>query len=114
MTAVPPVAETLTAGQSVRVSWAGRAERSDGPVDRIAAWRRDQLIARDEPLGAVVDGLRRYYAGKIIVADGVLAAQPVTGVYNLADPVEALRGIARAQNAVVRRITPWVVIVSAS
>ncbi|MCG8444803.1 MAG: FecR domain-containing protein [Hyphomicrobiales bacterium] len=114
VTAVPPVAETLTAGQSVRVSWAGRAERSDGPVDRIAAWRRDQLIARDEPLGAVVDGLRRYYAGKIIVADGVLAAQPVTGVYNLADPVEALRGIARAQNAVVRRITPWVVIVSAS
>jgi transmembrane sensor len=109
-----PVAETLTAGQSVLVSWAGRAERSEGPADRIAAWRHKQLIARDEPLGAVVDELRRYYAGKIIVTDEALAARPVTGVYNLADPIEALRGIARAQNAVVRRVTPWVLIVSAS
>lgn len=113
-TADPPVTETLNAGQSVRVSRAGRAERGDGPVERIAAWRRNQLIARDEPLGIVVDQLRRYYTGKIVVTDDALAARPVTGVYNLADPIEALRGIARAQNAVVRRITPWVVIVSAS
>lgn len=113
-TADPPVTETLTAGQSVRVTWAGRAERSHSPVERVAAWRRNQLIARDEPLGIVVDQLRRYYTGKIIVTDDALAARPVTGVYNLADPVEALRGIARAQNAVVRRVTPWVVLVSGS
>lgn len=110
----PPVTETLTVGQSVRVTWGGRAERSDGSAERVAAWRRNQLIARDEPLGIVVDQLRRYYGGKIIVTDGALSAQPVTGVYNLSDPVEALRGIARAQNAVVRRITPWVVLVSGS
>jgi transmembrane sensor len=110
----PLVAETLTAGQSVRVSWAGRAERGSATVDRIAVWRRNQLVARDEPLGAVVDELRRYYAGKIIVLDEALAARPITGVYNLADPVEALRGIARAQKAVVRRVTPWVLVVSAS
>ncbi len=113
-TADPPVAETLTAGQSVRMSWAGRAERSDQPVDQIAAWRRNQLIARDQPLGAVVDALHRYYTGKIIVTDAALAARPVTGVYNLADPIAALHGIARAQNAVVRRITPWLIFVSAS
>lgn len=113
-TAAPPVAETLTAGQSVRVSWAGRAERSDAPVDQVAVWRRNQLIARDEPLGTVVENLRRYYVGKIIVTDKALAALPVTGVYNLADPVAALRGIAHAQKAVVRRITPWVIVVSAS
>ena len=113
-TAAPPVAETLTAGQSVRVSWTGRTERSDRPVDQIAAWRRTQLIARDEPFGTVMDQLRRYYAGRIIVTDAALAARPVTGIYNLADPVAALRGIARAQNAVVRRITPWLIIVSAS
>ena len=113
-TADPPVAETLTAGQSVRVSWAGRAERNDRPVDQIAAWRRKQLVARDEPLGVVVEQLRRYYAGRIIVTDTALAARPVTGVYNLADPVAALRGIAHAQNAVVRRVTPWLIFVSAS
>ena len=112
--ATPPVAETLAAGQLVQVSWAGRAERSELPVDRIAAWRQSQLIARDQPLGEVVDELRRFYAGRIIVTDATLAARPVTGVYNLADPIAALRGIARAQNAVVRRITPWLIFVSAS
>ena len=113
-TAVPPVVETLTAGQAVRVTWAGQSERRDVPVDRIAAWRHSQLIARDEPLGVVVDQLRRYYAGRIIITDAALAGRPVTGVYNLDNPVAALRGIARAQNAVVRRITPWLIIVSAS
>ena len=112
--AAPAVAETLAAGQLVQVSWAGQAERSDLPVDRVAAWRHNQLIARDQPLGAVVDELRRFYAGRIIVTDAALAARPVTGVYNLADPIAALRGIARAQNAAVRRITPWLILVSAS
>ena len=110
----PPVTETLTAGQAVRISWSGHSKRGDSPVQQVAAWRQNQLIARDEPLGIVVDQLRRYYTGKIIVTDDALAAQSVTGVYNLADPVEALRGIARAQNAVVRRITPWLVVVSRS
>ena len=112
--AVPPAAETLTAGEAVRLSWAGRAERRTVPVDQIAAWRRDELIARDAPLGRVVDRLRPYYAGRIVITDGALAARPVTGVYDLDDPVSALRAIARAQNAAVRRITPWLIIVSAS
>lgn len=112
--ATPPVAETLTAGQVVQVSWAGQAERDQRPADQVAAWRHNQLIARDRPLGAVVDELRRFYSGRIIVTNAALAARPVTGVYNLTDPVAALRGIARAQNAVIRRITPWLILVSAS
>lgn len=112
--ALPPVAETLTVGQSAHVSWSGTVARASGAVARVAAWRRNQLIAEDQPLGEVVDQLRRYYRGRIIVTDAALAARPVTGVYNLADPVEAVRGIARAQNAVVRRITPWLLLVSPS
>ena len=112
--AVPPAAETLTAGEAVRVSWAGRAERRTVPADQIAAWRRDELIARDAPLGRVVDRLRPYYAGRIVIMDGALAARPVTGVYDLDDPVSALRAIARAQNAAVRPVTPWLIVVSAS
>lgn len=113
-TMLPSVTETLTAGQLIQVSWEGRSERSSRPVDQIAAWRRNQLIARDEPLGTVVDELRRYYAGTIIVTDAALAARPVTGVYNLDDPIAALRGISRAQNGVVRRVTPWLIFISVS
>lgn len=109
-----PLADMLMAGQRARVSWAGDVVRDTVPEGQIAAWRHQQLIAQDQPLSTVIDGLRRYYPGTIIVTDAALARRPVTGVYHLADPLAALRGIARAQNAVVRQVTPWVILVSAS
>lgn len=109
-----PVSETLRAGDFVRVSRAGRVTRGERPPSQTAAWREMQLIAQDQPFGDVVDRLRRYYAGAIVVTDDTLAGQPVTGVYNLDDPAAALRGIARSQNAVVRQITPWLLVVSRS
>jgi len=112
--ALPPVSQTLPAGGSLRVGWSGPAEPGRLPAGQVAAWRRNQLIAQDQPLGEIVDVLRRYHAGLIVVTDAALAARPVTGVYNLADPVEALRGVARAQKAVVRRVTPWLLLVSPS
>lgn len=110
--ASPPVSERLEAGQSVRVSWSGRAERGQAAATAIASWRQRQLIAQDQPMHRVVDRLRPYYAGTIILADGALADRPVTGVYNLADPVDALRAIARPHGGTVRRITPWILVVS--
>lgn len=112
--ALPPVAQRLTAGRSLRVSWSGQTENRESPAGQVAVWRHRQLIAQDQPLGAVVDRLRRYHAARIVVTDAALAARPVTGVYNLADPVDALRAIARAQKAVVRRVTPWLLLVSPS
>ncbi|MPY73754.1 MAG: DUF4880 domain-containing protein [Alphaproteobacteria bacterium] len=107
-----PVAERLAAGEFVRVSRSGRIVRGEQPSPQVAAWRESQLIAQDEPLGEVVDRLRRYYSGAIVVTDKMLADQPVTGVYDLGNPVGALRGIARSQHAVVREITPWLLVVS--
>jgi transmembrane sensor len=88
--------------------------RGEQPASQIAAWRERRLVAQDQPLGEVVDRLRRYYFGAIVVTDAALAGQPVTGVYDLGNPAGALRGIARSQNAVVREITPWLLVVSRS
>jgi len=108
----PPVTERLEPGQSVRVSWTGAVARRSGPPSQVAAWRRRQLIAQDQPMRDVIDQLRRYYRGTIIVTDRALGDRPVTGVYNLTDPVDALRAIAHAHGATVRQITPWVLVVS--
>ncbi|WP_073957304.1 FecR domain-containing protein [Thalassospira sp. TSL5-1] len=109
---VLPVTETLRAGQSLRVDWSGAYQVVESPANHVAAWRKNQIVARYEPFGSVVDQLRRYYSGKIVVLDDELSSKPVTGVYNLADPLEALYGIARAQNAVLWQISPWLVFVS--
>lgn len=104
----------LATGEFVRVSWNGDAERGTEPSQFVGSWRRDQLVARNESLGAAVDQIRRYFAGTIIIADSALAERRVTGIYDLSDPEEALRGIAQAHNARVRRISPWILVVTDS
>jgi hypothetical protein len=47
-------------------------------------------VAQDEAMGDVIDQLRRNFPGRIVLTDETLAGRPITGVYNLADPVEAL------------------------
>ena len=106
--------EYLAAGDTVHMSWAGEVSRKTRPVALIAPWRQNKLIVEDEPLSAVVDKLRRYYSGKIVVTNAHLARQPVTGVYDLSDPMRAIAGIAHSQNAKIRRVTPWIVVISPS
>lgn len=109
----PSVSEHLEAGQSISVSWAGSAVRGEQVSTQIAPWRERRLIAQDEPMQDVIDALRPYFGGRIVLADASLASRRVTGVYNLTDPANALRGIAQARGASVRQISPWLLIVSA-
>jgi transmembrane sensor len=80
----------------------------------VAAWRHGQLYLHDQTLRDAVDQLRRYYAGTIVLTDEALAERRVTGAYNLNDPEDALLGMARAHGARVRRITPWLIVLSSS
>jgi transmembrane sensor len=40
------------------------------------------------------------------------ARERVTGVYNTADPIEALRGLVQAHGGRVTQITPWVLVLT--
>lgn len=108
----PPVDQILRAGQMMWVAWTGQATRGEQAANEVAAWRRNQLVAEDVPMHEVIDELRPYYEGKIIVTNTALNDRNVTGVYNLSDPMEALRGIAKAHDATVYQITPWLLVVS--
>jgi transmembrane sensor len=108
----PPVSETLTAGNWIRLAKRGPIKRGTVAPDEIAAWVDGQIVARDRPLADVVEELRPYYAGKIVVPDQAFGQQRVTGVYNIADPGAALQAIAGAHGGSVRQISPWLMLVS--
>lgn len=105
--------EEIGEGQSIRVRRNGSVERGSQAPNQVASWRQRQLIAQDEPMQDIVEQLRPYFEGKIFLTDSALGKRRVTGVYNIAEPENALRGIAQARGAVVRQISPWVLIVSA-
>ena len=111
---LPTVSEALEAGEFLRVARTGRIARGRRPPSEVAAWRKAQLIVVDQPFQDVVDQLRRYHNGAIVLADRSLAERSVTGVYNLAAPLDALRAVAGAHDATVHQITRWILVVSDS
>lgn len=81
-------------------------ELTSGPSTRIAA--------RNTPVGSVVDELRPWFSGRIIVTDSALGAKAVTGVFDATDPAKALRTIVGPVGGKVTQISPWLLIVSGS
>ena len=79
----------------------------------VADWLRGQLVARDRPVREIVDELRRYYSGLIVLDDDAFGDLRVSGIYDLRDPVATLRDLAQTHAAKIRRISPWLTVVSA-
>lgn len=106
------IADRLTAGHVVSVGSDGNVRRTTTSPELIGAWRDGQLIVQDRPMGEVIDALRPWYSGKIIVRSDTLARRRVTGVYDLRDPAGAMEALSRAYGGKVRRITPWMLVLS--
>lgn len=105
-------AERLLAGQWAQVTQTGAVGRGQAPRDLVAAWTAGQLVVKNQPVSDVIDALRPYFDGVVVLHGRKLAAEPLTGIYNLADPVGALRAVARAQGASLHQISPWLIVVT--
>ncbi|MDR6100972.1 ferric-dicitrate binding protein FerR (iron transport regulator) [Agrobacterium larrymoorei] len=108
-TAGPP----LEAGEWQRVDWKGTIERGTTSTSAVGGWRNGTLMVEDVAVGDVIDALNRYYRGRIIVAAPGLRDKRVTGVYDLADPITALRAVAQSQGANIYTAGSWLAVVSA-
>jgi transmembrane sensor len=101
----------LGAGATLRIGPDGAARRDRQPPTLIGAWQQGQIIARDQSVADVVDAIRPYYHGLVVLRGDGLAHRPLTGVYRTADPVSALRAVAEGLGARFQRVTPWIVVI---
>ena len=74
------------------------------------AWLEGRIRFRDRRLGDVLDELRRYHRGIIIVADGRIAEIRVSGNYRLDDPALVVASLAEAVGATLTRLSDHVLI----
>ncbi|MPZ34335.1 MAG: DUF4880 domain-containing protein [Rhodospirillales bacterium] len=110
--APPARSKVLEANDWLRVTPEGQLAGS-APAGETGAWRQGQLVAHDRTVAEVIDELRPYFSGLIVIAGDAVAKRRVTGVYELRTPVEALRAVGRAHDDVaVTRVLPWLVVVS--
>lgn len=106
--------ERLGAGQSVSIAANGKTRHGALPSEFVGAWRQGRLLTAEVPLRDAVEQLRRHFDGAIVLTDSALGDRPITGAYTLSEPESALRAIAKAHGAVVRRVTPWLLVISSS
>lgn len=110
--AAAPRETRLDPGGRLRIDRAtGRFTEDRLPPVQVAAWRDGLLVVENMPLGQVIDQIRRYYPGMIVVRDRALEDGRVTGVYDLRNPVSALRTALTPYGGKVTTITPYVLIV---
>lgn len=85
--------QILTAGQQVAYA-DGTAEKLH-PVDSEAqlAWRQGWLTYYKTTLADVVEDLRRYYPGRIVLLNDELAARKVSGSFPSKDPQAVLNSL---------------------
>lgn len=86
-----------------------------GPVEQVdadieTAWRRGKLIFVDKPLGSVIDTLNRYHQGRIQITDGTIRSRPVSGVFEIGDPLRVLDALEASLDLHSTRLTNYLVL----
>lgn len=101
----------LFPGDWVRVNKDGSVQRAADLPDYLLAGPGPRLAVRNRPVAEVVERLRPWFSGRIVIANGSIGEEPVTGVFDAADPAAALEAIVGPQGGRVLRVSPWLLIV---
>ncbi|WP_052507772.1 FecR family protein [Sphingomonas hengshuiensis] len=101
----------LSAGDFVAIGEEGKAVTDHVAPQLIASWALREVNARDRAVSDVIDDIRPWYRGKIIVASTALGRRRVNGVYDPRDPSKAIRSMILPLGGAVTQITPWVIVV---
>lgn len=110
--ASPAPARELAAGEWARLDTQhGMTHGTDNPA-LLGAWREGQLVIRNRPIGEVIDELRPWHHGRIIVLNPALKDRRIDGVFDVRDTVAALTAIVQQEGGSVRTLTPWLVVIS--
>ncbi|TBU97001.1 FecR family protein [Phytopseudomonas dryadis] len=109
----PEAVAELRPGERIRYRRdTAHAQRDTLPLNQIAAWRQWQLLIDDRPLAEVIDELRRYQPGLILLNDEALASRRITASLDLRAPHTALQVAIEPLGGRLRSWGPYLLIVS--
>jgi transmembrane sensor len=105
--------ETLRAGGRLVFSRTRRTvQRNQIPPDDVASWIDGRLFVDGATVTEAVDRLEPYHDAWIVIASDELGSRRVTGSFDLDRPDEALAALVSAHEGQVRRITPYLRVLS--
>lgn len=82
----PNLSQPLAANQQSSLSNHTLSPVQPVNSDQLLAWQRGRLIFSQQPLAEVVTELQRHLPGRVLITNRQLAAQKVSGIFNLQQP----------------------------
>jgi len=99
--AVPDSAAVVTAGSQIKMDNGRMGRHHPLSVPSASAWLRGRLVVNGVPFAQVLEELRRYHPGTIILLNQRIGETNVTGTYNVDDPVAALELLVKTVPALI-------------
>lgn len=100
----------LAPGEAVSVTAASLLPVRKVDTDRSLAWLEGRIRFDDQPLGEVLNDLRRYYPGRIFVARSAIEQISVSGDYRLDQPLLIIQSLAEAAGATITILPGGIVV----
>ncbi|MGU3495425.1 FecR family protein [Xanthobacteraceae bacterium A53D] len=85
---------------------------ADVPPEDIGAWREGKVFIAEATIGEAVEMMQRYHRAWISLPDRTLAAQRVSGLFDLRDVDQALVALVEPFGGKVRQVTPLTRVIS--
>lgn len=106
-------ARILRPGEMLQIDQAtGTVTTGVAYPEDIGAWREGRVFLADVTIGAVVEMIQRYHTAWISIPDRGLAAQKVSGLFDLRDPDAALTALVHPFGGKVHSLTPFVRVIT--
>jgi len=104
----------LPAGQRLWIDHAsGQVSQSAVAPEEVAGWIDGPQFFENASLAQVVEQLRRYQLGWIVITDPALAEKRVTGLYDMRDPQHALQALVAPLGGQIRHYSGLMTVVRA-
>lgn len=103
----------LSAGEWAHIQ-AGSLNQGREAPDNIATWQQGTVLMENGTVSSLVAALKPWQPGLMVVLDQDLGRQPVSGVYNLHHPIQALELALKPHGGHVHRLSRWLTVISRS
>lgn len=86
-----------------------RGKREEG---QIASWRSNIIVSEREAISALVARIGRWVPGSVVLADASIGSRRISGIFDLSDPVRALKAAVRPAGGNVYQISSYMTVVT--
>ncbi|MGC4097116.1 MAG: FecR family protein [Nitrospira sp.] len=107
---VPGPAVRLEQGQQILVGEHGVGTVHEVDLSMAMAWSRGQLVFMRTALADVLEEVRRYYPGYVLLWSSDAKQLPVTGIYKVSDPIRIMNILAESLHLKLTRLSDRIIV----